>query len=175
MALHSWAKVYDDARLDQIVTPVARPLVARIARNCLYNPNQILASVPAALALGLTFPHTPPWNDEPWRTILDTNTPRATRTNVPLLLVQGAADTIVAPDITERLADRLCAEGEVVDVRLLPGVGHLQTGHVAVPSVVQWIGDRFGQASADDVSLTRVPLTRRRPAGRCRRSRRFRS
>ena len=55
MALHSWAGVYDDASLDQIVTPVARPLVGRIARNCLYNQKQILASVPAALALDLTF------------------------------------------------------------------------------------------------------------------------
>ena len=54
MALQSWASVYNDASLDQIVTRVARPLVGRIAENCLYNPRQILASVPAALALDLT-------------------------------------------------------------------------------------------------------------------------
>lgn len=143
MALQSWAKVYGDASLDQVVTPVARPLVARIAKNCLYNPNQILASVPAALALGLTFLHTPPWGAQPWKTILDTNTPGAGRTDAPILIVQGGADTIVAPDITERLADRLCAEGDTVDLRLLPGVGHLQTGRVAVPDVVRWIDDRF--------------------------------
>jgi pimeloyl-ACP methyl ester carboxylesterase len=35
MALESWVKVYDDASLDQIVTPVARPLVGEIAKNCL--------------------------------------------------------------------------------------------------------------------------------------------
>jgi pimeloyl-ACP methyl ester carboxylesterase len=143
MALQSWARVYGDARLDQIVTPVARPLVGRIARNCLYNPNQILASVPAALALDLTFLHTTPWETEPWKTILDTNTPGAERTNAPILIVQGDADTIVAPEITARLADKLCAAGEMVDFRLLAGIGHLQTGHVAAPEVVQWIGDRF--------------------------------
>ena len=143
LALQSWARVYGDASLDQIVTPVARPLVGRIAKNCLYNPSQILASVPAALALDLTFLHTPPWEAEPWKTIAETNAPGTARINAPILIVQGGGDTIVAPDITARLADRLCAEGETVELRLLPGIGHLQTGHVAVPDVVRWIGDRF--------------------------------
>jgi Secretory lipase len=60
MALHSWARVYDDASLDEIVTQAARPLVDGIARNCLYNQKQILSSVTAALALDLAFLHTPP-------------------------------------------------------------------------------------------------------------------
>ena len=143
MALSSWARVYDDASLDEIVTPLARPLVRRIARNCLYGSNQILASVPAALVLDLTFLRKPPWGVEPWETIIETNTPGGARTNVPILLVQGDADPIVAPDVTQRLADRLCAAGETVDVRLLSGVGHLQTGHVAAPDVIEWIADRF--------------------------------
>ena len=46
MALQSWERVYHDAHLDQIVTAAARPIVARIARNCLYTPSQILGSVP---------------------------------------------------------------------------------------------------------------------------------
>ena len=80
MALQSWATVYDDAQLDQIVTPVARPIVSRIASNCLYSPNQILASLPGALALGLSFLHTPPWEAKPWKTIAQDNTPGNTRT-----------------------------------------------------------------------------------------------
>jgi pimeloyl-ACP methyl ester carboxylesterase len=143
MALQSWATVYDDASLDQIVTPAARPLVGSIAKNCLYNRNQILSSVPAALALDLTFLHTPPWETEPWRTIVKENDPGATRTPAPILIVQGDADKIVAPEVTARLADRLCAEGETVDLLVLPGIGHLETGHAAVPDVVRWIADRF--------------------------------
>jgi alpha-beta hydrolase superfamily lysophospholipase len=143
MALYSWAKVYDDASLDQIATPVARPLIARIAKNCLYTKQQILASVPGSLALKLTFLHTPPWETEPWKTILVENNPGATRTNAPLLIIQGDADPIVAPDVTARLVDKLCAEGETVDLRVLKGTAHLDAGHVAVPYVVQWIADRF--------------------------------
>lgn len=143
MALQSWARVYDDASLDQIATPVARPLVGRIAKNCLYTKQQILASVPGSLALDLTFLHTPPWETEPWKTIVEKNNPGATRTNAPLLIIQGDADPIVAPDVTARLVDKLCAAGETVELRVLKGTAHLDAGHVAVPDVVQWIADRF--------------------------------
>jgi pimeloyl-ACP methyl ester carboxylesterase len=148
MALQSWAKVYNDAHLDQIVTPAARPLVRSIAKNCLYTKRQILSSVPGALALKLTFLHTPPWQTEPWKTILAKNTPGATRTTAPILIIQGDQDPIVAPDVTARLADKLCTEGDTIKLLVLEGTAHLEAGHVAVPDVVQWIADRFaGQAA----------------------------
>jgi acetyl esterase/lipase len=143
MAMHSWARVYDDASLDQIVRPLARPLVGRIAQNCLYNPKQILASLPAALALDLVFLRTPPWQTEPWKTIFEANTPGATPTGAPILVTQGDGDPIVPPEATAALVDRLCAQGETVDLRVLGGTGHLVAGQVAVPQVVEWIDDRF--------------------------------
>jgi hypothetical protein len=39
--------------------------------------------------------------------------------------------------------DKLCTEGETVDLRVLKGTAHLDAGHVAVPDVAQWIADRF--------------------------------
>ena len=146
MAIHSWARVYD-ADLDQVLTPVARRLVGRIAKNCLYSRNQILASVPASLALGLTFLRQPPWEIEPWKTILETNKPGGAPTAVPLLIVQGGADMIVPHDAAARLVTRLCARGETVDLRVLDGVGHLDTSKEAVPQVVDWIADRFAGKS----------------------------
>lgn len=55
--------------------------------------------VPASLALNLSFLHTPPWETEPWQTILENNNPGGTPTNAPLLIIQGDADPIVAPDV----------------------------------------------------------------------------
>ncbi|HJR94686.1 MAG TPA: alpha/beta fold hydrolase, partial [Gaiellaceae bacterium] len=147
MAIHSWASVYD-ADLDRVLTPVARRLVGRIARNCLYTRNQILASVPASLTLGLTFLREPPWEIEPWKTILATNKPGGARTGAPLLILQGGADKIVPAAETARLTDRLCAQGETVELRVLPGVGHLRTSIEAVPEVVPWIADRFARRAA---------------------------
>jgi uncharacterized membrane protein HdeD (DUF308 family)/alpha-beta hydrolase superfamily lysophospholipase len=143
MALESWARVYHDATLDEIVTPAARPIVARIAQNCLYNQNQILGSLPGALALRLSFVRGPVWELQPWKTIAEQNTPGNAHTEAPILLVQGTADTIVTPEVTERLAQKLCKNGERVELRLYPGVAHLVTGHEAAPAVLKWITDRF--------------------------------
>jgi pimeloyl-ACP methyl ester carboxylesterase len=148
MALQSWARVYDDASLNQIVTAIARPIVARIAESCLYNQAQIIASVPAALALRLTFLRLPPWETEPWRAIVETNDPGAARIGVPILITQGAADPIVAPEVTERFAHGLCSRGETVELRLYPGVKHLDAGHLASADVAKWIGDRFARKPA---------------------------
>ena len=150
MALNSWAQVYG-AKLDQIVTRTARPFVAGVARNCLYNQRQILASVPSALVLGLTFLRVPPWEVQPWKTILEQNTPRS----------RGRADRRARPDrpgraqtassradITRTFAEKLCANGERVALRLQPGVGHLETGHEAAPAVADWIADRFAGKTA---------------------------
>jgi pimeloyl-ACP methyl ester carboxylesterase len=146
MAIHSWARVYE-ADLNQVLTPVARPLVGRIAKNCLYNRNQILASIPASLTLGLTFLRQPPWEIEPWRTILTTNRPGGAPIEAPILLVQGDADRIVPIEATGTLATNLCARGETVDLRVLTDIGHLATSHEAVPDVIEWIASRFAGES----------------------------
>jgi pimeloyl-ACP methyl ester carboxylesterase len=148
MAFQSWEQVYEDASLDQIVTPAARPLVARIARNCLYGQGQLVASVPSAVLLGLTFLSAPPWETEPWKAIAAENNPGGTPIGVPILIVQGGADGIVTPEVTERLVEALCSRGEQVDLRLLPGVGHVATGHEAAADVAAWIADRFAGAPA---------------------------
>jgi acetyl esterase/lipase len=148
MALRSWEHVYDAADLEQIVTPAARPSIARIARNCLYKQKQILASVPSALLLGFTFLHSPVWETEPWKTIAEENTPGASPIDAPVLVVQGGGDHIVDPQVTERFVEQLCAKGETAALRLYPGVGHLNTGHDAAPDVAAWITGRFAAEPA---------------------------
>jgi pimeloyl-ACP methyl ester carboxylesterase len=142
MALSSWSRVYAGARLQQILVPAAIPTVAQIAGYCLYG-NQALATLSGGAALGIAFFRHPPWRVQPWRTILAQNTPGATPIHVPVLMTQGGADTIVPARVTERLARRLCAEGEQVDLHLYPSVGHLEAGIVVVPDVAAWIADRF--------------------------------
>jgi uncharacterized membrane protein HdeD (DUF308 family)/alpha-beta hydrolase superfamily lysophospholipase len=148
MALQSWEQVYHDARLDQIVTPAARPAVAKIADHCLYNQKQILASVPSSLLLSLTFLSNPPWETEPWKTIVAQNTPGGSATEAPILISQGTADPIVEPAVTARFVQKLCGLGDTVDYVTYPGVGHLDGSQAAVPDVTAWIADRFAGAPA---------------------------
>jgi len=142
MALDSWSKVYS-APLSEILSRSARPLVRKIARSCLYDQAQILAAVPSALLLKLSFLRQPPWQVEPWKSIVAQNTPGAARIPVPVLVTQGGADRIIPPGVQAAFVGRLCDEGDRVDFRTLPGVGHLEGGHEAAPQVERWLADRF--------------------------------
>jgi uncharacterized membrane protein HdeD (DUF308 family)/pimeloyl-ACP methyl ester carboxylesterase len=142
MAVNSWSQLYSGASLGQIVTPVAQGAVASITSYCLYG-KQALATFPAALTLGVSFVTRPPWEVQPWREIMEQNTPGRAPLHVPVLIVQGGADTIVPSHLTEALAAKLCSAGETVDLRLYPTVGHLETGIVASPDVAAWIAQRF--------------------------------
>ena len=140
MALDSWARVYDEASLDQIVAPVARPLVGSIARNCLYNPADPLLGPCRARAR----PQVPPHHRG--RPNHGRRSSRRTRleqpTGVPILITQGETDPIVPPrpPRRSRASSALSADGRP---RLLPDTAHLDAGQVAVPQVVEWIADRF--------------------------------
>jgi alpha-beta hydrolase superfamily lysophospholipase len=142
LALASWERVYADARLEQIVTPLARPAIAAIARYCLYG-RQFLSSVPSALLLNLTFISRPPWQTEPWKTISEQNTPGASAIGVPVLITQGGADKIVPATVTEHFVKAECVKGMTVDLRSYPSVEHLEAGIVVAPDVASWIADRF--------------------------------
>ena len=147
MALQAWADVYQ-LDLAQVVTPSAREAVGRIAQICTTDTRQILSRVPDAALLGVTFLRAPPWEVEPWASIVRDNTPGAMPTGVPMLIVQGGADNIVDPALTQRFADELCAAGETVQVLVLPGVDHVSTGFEGARDVTSWIQDRFAGAPA---------------------------
>lgn len=147
MALQAWADVYD-VDLGEIVTPSARDAVERISEICITDIRQILTRIPDAALLDVSFLRVPPWETEPWASIVDANTPGGETIRAPILLVQGDADTIVDPAATQRFADERCAAGETVEVLLLAGVSHVSTGFDGAVDVTAWIGDRFADLPA---------------------------
>jgi uncharacterized membrane protein HdeD (DUF308 family)/alpha-beta hydrolase superfamily lysophospholipase len=144
MAIASWARVHEDASLDQIVFPAAQSLVTAIADNCIQNPEQIQASIPAAMLLNMVFISNPPWETEPWKALLAENTPGNVRTSAPILIQQGTSDQVISPVVQEQFAAKLCAAGDNVEYRTYPGIGHLTIAHDTKEEVVAWIADRFG-------------------------------
>lgn len=136
-ALRSWAQVYG-ARLHEIVAPQALPVIDRLAELCLQTPAQMLAVVPEAELLKIRFVESPPWETEPWSTILADNTPGAVTIDAPVLIAQGAADPLVVPPVQRAFVDGWCASGQKIEYREYPGVGHLDAGHAAAHDVVEW-------------------------------------
>jgi acetyl esterase/lipase len=146
-AIDAWSQVYRDAKLSKILTPAAVGTVQGIARACLYG-RQALAAIPGAGLLGVSFFKHQPWRTEPWRRIAMENSPGRTAIPVPVLITQGGADPIVPARVTKRLAHRMCAAGERVDLRVYPSVEHLEAGLVVVPDVLTWIAGRFAGREA---------------------------
>src|SRR5262249_21122697 len=98
-----WRKAFPTRPLAQWLRPAATPLVKEAAGTCPAKTLTLLASVPAAVALELTFVSKPPWEVEPWASVMVANDPGGSSTPAPVLVVQGQADTIVLPPVTDAL------------------------------------------------------------------------
>ena len=148
MALYSWSKLYHDPA-SSLVEPAAMPIFEAMAQDC-------IESVPEFLALDKTekplnqeqFLKADPTEVEPWRGIMQRNTPGQAPAGAPVFLAQGAADTTVRPDLTKRFGEALCKQGTRVDFILLPGVTHTFAAKNSVGEALAWMGDRFRGAPA---------------------------
>jgi acetyl esterase/lipase len=140
-ALDSWSRVYGHD-LESVFAPVARPVVNRMVKLCMHNQTQMLGLLPLTAVLRVRYLKSPPWKAEPWKTLLQQNTPGETRTNAPLFITQGGADALVPPSLTAAFAKHLCAMGETVEYRVYPGVPH-DAGAQSAPDVARWIAARF--------------------------------
>lgn len=90
------------------------------------------------------------WEDlEPWTTYLDMNTPGNFSSSVPVLVVQGSADTVVPYAASERLAKRMCDHNTPTEFSLYYGADHL-VADMARPEVLQWVVDRLVGLPAGD-------------------------
>ncbi len=147
-AIDSWAQVYPALSLDQIVSPLARPLVRNAATYCIQNMTQALPAVLHARILKLVYLSKAPWETEPWKGVLETNTAGHMPIRAPIFIGQGAEDMLVRPDVQATVVKGLCAAGETVQYRTYPGVDHLGAGPAATPDVTTWIADRFAGKAA---------------------------
>ena len=125
----AWNQVYD-LPLD-VLTPEAQALVPDLATECSVD----IASPPTLVDL----------RDRPdWLARLRENTPASIRTDVPVLIFQGDADQVVPIESTRSMVARMCAVGDVVDLRVIPGADHVgSVSPTSVLAAVAWVGERL--------------------------------
>ncbi|WP_315097078.1 lipase family protein [uncultured Cellulomonas sp.] len=141
---------YADLRFDQVVRPGARIIVQETAQRCLAEPG-VLVSALTSVALD-----KPIWNGDPSSGVfldrLLENAPSG-RIDAPLLVAQGADDTLVTPAGQQAYVDDRCAAGYAVDHRTYAGRGHVplvEADSPLVPQLLTWTADRFaGEAPTD--------------------------
>ena len=79
-------------------------------------------------------PSTPPWPD-----LAAENNPGQVVTEAPILIIHSQQDDVVPVALSEILFDRMCAEGQAVERRVLPdGGGHGPAAVVAYPQALEW-------------------------------------
>ncbi len=141
--LDAWSQVYPQLKLADILTPIAQPIVRRIAGICLDEQASVLAPRSSSTALKVSYLRADPWDIEPWKSLINLNTPGHARIPAPVLITQGEADAVIAPSITAAFAKRLCSERETVDYRTYARVTHVGVGADTAAFVAHWIADRF--------------------------------
>lgn len=146
-ALYAWSHSYPNANLDTIIKPEHRSQFELMAKTCVSTPLAFLTI--GELLKPSEYLSVDLLATEPWRTIIDTNTPRG-RINVPLLITHGTADTLIPIELSEADVERRCAEGENVQFVRLPGVGHDARNESGVLTV-GWIEDRFAERNAPSI------------------------
>jgi hypothetical protein len=72
------------------------------------------------------------------------NDPGRTRTDAPLLVVQGTADTTVPPALTDAYVTMLaCPVGDRIDYDHVAGATHTTVVQVSIATIAQWMSARL--------------------------------
>jgi pimeloyl-ACP methyl ester carboxylesterase len=143
MTLWSWSRVYD-APMADVVMPQAIPVINQLANDCIERFFDVLLRRGPTRALARSFLKVNDFADrQPWRSLLERNTPGPLSPRIPVFLAQGTTDNLVLPSITLAYRSKLCRSGSPVDMMMLPNIGHLMIARKAAPATVAWIADRF--------------------------------
>jgi uncharacterized membrane protein HdeD (DUF308 family) len=163
----AYSQTYSDVNLDDYVRASARTVVQRMSTRCLAEPG-ILASVLAAVSLSAD---PVIWSRDPTTGPLGERLAQNVPTGpfaAPVLIGQGAADTLILPSMQRKFVRQLCSShpgtgtgtdtGQAIDYRSYPGKGHVslvEAGSPAITDLFAWTADRFAgrSASSDCASL----------------------
>ena len=148
MTIYSWSKLYNTPA-SSLVEPGAMGPFQEMAHDCIESVSEFAAIERAAKPLDrIQFLKADPTETEPWRGIMQRNTPGQAAAGAPVFLAQGTADTTVRPDITRRFAVALCKQGTRVRFVLLNGVSHTFAAKASAGQALAWMRDRFRGAPA---------------------------
>jgi pimeloyl-ACP methyl ester carboxylesterase len=139
----AYSAAYPDVAFDRTIRDGARWLARDMAARCLADEKALFSALEANLLAGSILSGAP--HEGPLGTRLRENIP-AGLIDVPLLVIQGAADELVLPDTQRRFMARRCAAGQQLEYRSYPQQDHLAVVAAGSPSVgdlVRWTQDRL--------------------------------
>jgi len=158
-AMNAYLAVYGPAHadmgLDQVVTPAGQSAMAQIVPLCNLTQADQMAPIVAPV-IGKFF-RPGAGDQQPWKQLLDENSPGRQKTNVPVLITQGTADAVVIPSTTIELANAMCTMGDSLEVKLYDGVPHTTIGYVSAADVAAWLAARLQGTAATPTCGSAMP------------------
>lgn len=143
MVAGGWHAGYPDADLHLVLTDAAIAKLDVVDQGC--------SEAVAAAVAGMSFTDVvkaDPASVEPWKQIGTDNDPGHVRSDSPLFIVHGSADTLIPALASELLRQRLCGLGQVVSRKVYDGSTHGTIVGTAFSDIKQWIDERFAGAAA---------------------------
>ncbi|MDV8002555.1 lipase family protein [Rhodococcus sp. IEGM 1408] len=143
----SWNELYPELDLADHLNPGTAHGVAEVGRLC-FNEKDVLAALARSSQVPQqVFPDS----------LLDGDLGTMLRTNSPtgpwpaaVLVAQGLTDPLVKPDMQQDWVDARCGDGERLDYRTYPGLGHMElvgADSPLIPQLVSWTLDRWAGAA----------------------------
>ncbi|RSZ62887.1 alpha/beta fold hydrolase [Corynebacterium hylobatis] len=146
-ALAAYAAEYPEINARDYVRPGARLMFEAMSRRCLSDPATIV-SVATTLA-----GREPIWSRDPLEGPMGGRAAENVPTmliDAPLLLAQGADDTLVTPATQEGYVGDRRAAGQEIDYRVHEGEDHLSIiadDSPMIPELREWMQERFSSAA----------------------------
>jgi acetyl esterase/lipase len=147
MVVYSWTNVFG-LPLSDIVDMRAKARFEALAHDCIETVSEFFKESDDEHALEKTFLKIDPVSYPPVRELMQTNSPGALPSGMPVFIAQGTADDLVRPAITRAYISKLCGGGARVKFYSIPGGGHMWAGRDSADAAVDWIGERFRGARA---------------------------
>lgn len=135
----SWPLAYPGLPVEPILTRAGWDNYQRLAAECI-KPAAIEGLV--RTEFGQTFFAAPPLDNPQWAATLRDQTPTPI-TDIPVLVAQGTADTVVLPWPNAVLEERWCAAGSNLTSIWLGKINHMSIANNVGPQVVSFFDQAF--------------------------------
>jgi pimeloyl-ACP methyl ester carboxylesterase len=147
MIIAGFAEAYPEADPGLVLTPEGEAELPAVDEGCVGEVIGHFAETPNAELIEPDAAEVEPWAD-----LAAANDPGRVATDTPILIVHSTADDVVPVALSELLAQRMCAEGQVVERRIYDkGQGHGEAVPDAVTDAFAWLQQR---AAGDEPAST---------------------
>lgn len=148
----SWSRHYGAPMSTFGKRPIQNVMLRLAANNCIQlSGTPKLGTILGVAAVRQALTRSQFAQAQPWSGLLRQNSVPTAGLPGPVMIVQGAADRLVSPEVTRDYARRLCRTPTRVRYVDLPGVGHVEVTRETIAQTLAWIGDRFaGRPAGSD-------------------------